>query len=837
MRRVADFIAFAGVAVVAALVLAGGGSGGGSSAPATGAAGWQGLLGARPAPQLGNRQIIVLRLPSLADRVQLAGGTATEADERAWTREAQAAQRAVLKRLALEGAPIAPEESYVRVLNGFSASLDSRALGVLQRDKDVAGVFAVHAAYPATASHGDSTALAAQTASARGVSLPGFGGRGVVVALLDTGVDVSHPFVQDRLLPGIDILDPTAGAVAAANPLAVEQLEAHATELAGLIAGSHGPNGLHGVAPAASILPIRVAGWQPDATGGVAVYGRSDQLLAGIEASVDPDGNGDSHDAARIALVGVVEPDAAFADGPLALAAAGASVLDTLVVTPAGNDGVAGPAFGTISGPGGAPAALTVGSVDLRLRSPAARVFLASGLEVLLSGQQELGGTTPPRGTQTTDVVAVRPNTSTYYDRRGFSAVAGKAVLLPRGVSGLLDVQRAIEAGAAAVLVDGPVPPGALGGDKTTAVPVVGLLPDAAAHARVLLASGRPVALSVGAASFRPNAANGSAAPFTSSGLAFDGRPKPELLASGVDLETADPGHREDGSPRYATVSGSSVSAAIAAGAVALLAQARPDLDAAALKAALVQGSDRPVGVDRGAAGTVDVAVAAATELVAGPSTLALGSAFAKRAQVGDALTLRNVSRRRLDISLDPAAAGSGADVTLTETHVVLAPGAATVVGVLATVPALPTGSGQLSGAIRVVPQFSKAFRVAWAIAVPFRGRPLLAGVRLSQTTFVPSDANPSILDISAGRVDGTLEQPQLLPLTTLVIELLRGDGRALGTLVTLRDVLPGRYRFGITGRDARGRLLRPGAYKVRVVATPVGGGKEDSRAVLFRIR
>jgi hypothetical protein len=835
MRRGADLLAFAAVVGAAALVLAGAGAGG--SAPPTGAAGWQGLLGARPAPQLGNRQIVLLRLPSLADRVQSAGGTATEADERAWTREAQTAQRAVLRRLASEGVPITPEESYVRVLNGFSASLDPRAVGVLERDRDVAGVFAVHATYPATVSRAEPAALSARTGSQTGAALPGFDGRGVVVALLDTGVDVTHPFLQPRLLPGIDILDPTAGAIAAANPLAPDQLEAHATELAGLVAGADGPDGLHGVAPAAAILPIRVAGWQPDLAGGVAVYGRSDQLLAGLEAAVDPDGNGDAHDAARIALVGVVEPDAAFADSPLALATAGASTLDTLVVTPAGNDGAAGPAFGTVSGPGGAPAALTVGSVDSRLRSPDAHVLLASGLDVLLTGEVELGGTTPPAGTQTSDVVSVAPGETDFFDRSGISRVAGKAVLLPSGATGPSDVQRLIVAGAAAVLVDGPVPPGALAGSESAAVPVVGVPSEVAQRARLLLASRRTVAFSVGAASFRPNAAYGSAASFTSSGLAFDGRPKPELLAPGVDLETSDPGQQEDGSPRFATASGSSVSAAIAAGAAALLAQARPDLDAAALKAALVQSGDRPPGTDRGAPGTVDVPVAAATELVADPATLALGTAFANGAQVGDILTLRNVSRRRLEVALDPAAAGSGADVVLTESRVSLAPGESVDVGVLATVPTLPTVPGALTGAIRVVPEFAQAFRVPWAVAAPVDGRPLLAGVRLSQTTFVPSDVNPVVLDVGAGRVDGTIGQPQLLPLTTLEVELLRGDGHLLGTLVTLRDVLPGHYRFGITGRDAGSRRLRPGSYRLRVVATPVGAGTVDTRDVPFRIR
>src|SRR5438105_12752520 len=130
--------------------------------------------------------------------------------------------------------------------------------------------------------------------------------------------------------------------------------------MAGLIVGSGGPGGMAGVAPAATVLPIRVAGWQRDASARWSVYGRTDQILAGIERAVDPNGDGDAHDAARVALVALSEPFAAFADGPLAQAAAGALRLDTLVVVPAGNDGAAGPLYGSISGPGGAPAALTV---------------------------------------------------------------------------------------------------------------------------------------------------------------------------------------------------------------------------------------------------------------------------------------------------------------------------------------------------------------------------------------------------------------------------------------------------------------------------------------------
>ena len=114
------------------------------------------------------------------------------------------------------------------------------------------------------------------------------------------------------------------------------------------------------------MLPIRAGGWQRDVSGRWAVNSRTDQLIAGLERAVDPDGDGNAHDAARIALVGFAEPYAAFAESPASRAVKGALALDTLVVAPAGNDGPAGPIYGSISGPGGAPAALTVGAADLR---------------------------------------------------------------------------------------------------------------------------------------------------------------------------------------------------------------------------------------------------------------------------------------------------------------------------------------------------------------------------------------------------------------------------------------------------------------------------------------
>src|SRR6188472_4708201 len=97
-------------ALVAVAVVAAGGAAGAAETP-VGAEGWQGLLGSRPLPQLGGRWVVVLRAPSLADRVRRAGGTATEREMRAWTTAAGEAQQRAILRLAFHGAPIQPEQT------------------------------------------------------------------------------------------------------------------------------------------------------------------------------------------------------------------------------------------------------------------------------------------------------------------------------------------------------------------------------------------------------------------------------------------------------------------------------------------------------------------------------------------------------------------------------------------------------------------------------------------------------------------------------------------------------------------------------------------------------
>ncbi|MFI5959793.1 S8 family peptidase [Cryptosporangium sp. NPDC051539] len=80
-------------------------------------------------------------------------------------------------------------------------------------------------------------------------------GKGVVVAVIDDGVQTDHPDLTGNVLPGVDIYT--------GKPQAVENGEYHGTQMAALIAGhGHGNgnrDGVLGIAPDAAILPIKIS--------------------------------------------------------------------------------------------------------------------------------------------------------------------------------------------------------------------------------------------------------------------------------------------------------------------------------------------------------------------------------------------------------------------------------------------------------------------------------------------------------------------------------------------------------------------------------------------------
>lgn len=111
-------------------------------------------------------------------------------------------------------------------------------------------------------------------------------GAGVTIAILDTGINVAHPDLKDRLVPGYNVYDKNTD---------VSDLCGHGTAVAGTAAATtNNAMGVAGVAGAARIMPIRIA--YKDSTGGCPAYFST--IASGITYAAD---NG-----ARIANVSYV---------------------------------------------------------------------------------------------------------------------------------------------------------------------------------------------------------------------------------------------------------------------------------------------------------------------------------------------------------------------------------------------------------------------------------------------------------------------------------------------------------------------------------------------------
>ncbi|GAA3728138.1 type VII secretion-associated serine protease mycosin [Streptomyces tremellae] len=109
-------------------------------------------------------------------------------------------------------------------------------------------------------------------------------GRGVTVAVLDTGVDATHPDLTGHVLAGRDLIG--FGARRGDRSWA-----RHGTAMASIIAGhGHGPgdgDGVLGLAPDAEILPVRVILEGTDPARDRARTSRGDALADGIRWAVD----------------------------------------------------------------------------------------------------------------------------------------------------------------------------------------------------------------------------------------------------------------------------------------------------------------------------------------------------------------------------------------------------------------------------------------------------------------------------------------------------------------------------------------------------------------------
>ena len=166
-------------------------------------------------------------------------------------------------------------------------------------------------------------------------------GEGVTVAVVDTGILLSHPAFKGRLWPGLNVVDGTD------DPT---DLAGHGTHVAGLIAAAADPrNGVNvtGAAPGAMLLPVKVLS---DLSGGTV----SDLVQGLLWAVDDLPGHPNPHPAQVINLsLGTPESSELLADAVRRAQKKGA-----LLVAATGNDG------GPLYYPAAYPGVLAVTSVS-----------------------------------------------------------------------------------------------------------------------------------------------------------------------------------------------------------------------------------------------------------------------------------------------------------------------------------------------------------------------------------------------------------------------------------------------------------------------------------------
>lgn len=181
-------------------------------------------------------------------------------------RAAAAAQRARIRdriREVMDRTPGLSRARRFRLIPGFAAEVDAATLAQLASDPDVEGIEVDRRMRPALAQSAGIVG-APQTWSS------GYTGRGWTIAVLDTGVDASHPFLAGKVVSeacysnnggtaGGTSLCPggaaSSTAPGAGRPCSFAGCD-HGTHVAGIAAGASAS--LSGIAPDASLISIQV---------------------------------------------------------------------------------------------------------------------------------------------------------------------------------------------------------------------------------------------------------------------------------------------------------------------------------------------------------------------------------------------------------------------------------------------------------------------------------------------------------------------------------------------------------------------------------------------------
>ena len=427
-------------------------------------------------------------------------------------------------------------------------------------------------------------------------------GEGVKVAIIDSGIDFTHPCFSDvgypaqtqlgdkRFTNNKVIVAKVFNMKTTSRNYTAEAIGEHGTHVAGTVACNYDtpanvngvsiPHGISGVAPRAllgnyNVFPADVAN------------ARSEDIMNALEAAY-----ADGFDVANMSLGG----GASGLQDLLTIAVNNLDQANMVVAVSAGNEG---PGHYTVGSPGSAARALTAGASTVG-HVVATPITVA---DVTAAGVEGDFVTVTADFTALLGVVTELPINLT----TGLSTacvplttdLTGKIALISRGVCTFsTKIRNAQNAGAVAVLVSNNVAGDGIGmaSDGTPDQPTVPAynvsLNDGAA---LKLHNGESTTISA-APAYIVTGNDDFMAAFSSQGPTdVDFRVKPDVVAPGVNVLSSIPKSYCGGNPCFAFFQGTSMAAPHLAGSAAIVRQQHPTWSAAQVRSAIVNTADQGV--------------------------------------------------------------------------------------------------------------------------------------------------------------------------------------------------------------------------------------------------
>ncbi len=586
-------------------------------------------------------------------------------------------------------------------------------------------------------------------------------GAGLKIAILDTGVDHTHPAFQDETLPmppgyplctagdcaftnnkvivarsyvrqlaaGTSPLDPSADS--RPDDYSARDREGHGTAVAAIAAGVRSP----GVVAAAGVAPRAYLGsYKIYGSPGVNEFTSDDVIIQALEDAVRDGMDIVSFSTGGPAFTGPLDTGAACGlppGAPCDLSAAAfeqAARLGAIIVAAAGNEGNDGivetsPAFHTIASPAHAPSVIAVGaSTNSHVFYETVSVLAPEAPAGLRSIEAYFGDAYSPAG-----AVAAPLRDVSRWDESGRAcgalpagSLGGTYALIMRGECTFqVKATNAVAAGAAGIIfyMADSAPLISPGGLSTFDIPVV-MISNANGLALRSYLAANPDAL----VAMDPNGEEvpyqgfDRIAGFSSLGPSTGGfLVKPDLVAPGTYIYTAaqsyDPLGMMYSATRHLAASGTSFATPMVSGVAALVRQRYPNLTAAQVRSVLANtasdevrmgSSGNPVTAQWVGAGKLNAEAAVKAAVTASPASVPFGVLRTGTLPLARELIITNISQApvTLTVSVAGEVAPLGTSVTVDKPGLALPAGASGTLTVTLS-GALPP-AGAYSGVVKL---------------------------------------------------------------------------------------------------------------------------------------